>query len=731
MAAIPKDSTSTRAKLGTACYRCRGFRHACDRAKPSCSRCQRRGIICTYPEAAPTLKKLQKATETLGDRIKKFGDLLKTTGEHNHFAKSNNNNKGISLQWLAQSRSTVAPSTEAYASSVLSAESDTVASTSSFSVYPCLKCYKDLQPCDLTVPGCTRCSANGYECIYQKTEPKANHVSQVLNTMNKVMDQWQESIDKMAKDFAQKTRDFGQKVDQSFKKKPIQPFSWKITTTNKGLSVESNVNSFNDLSKLVDQFKKIMHISTPRDELPTAPKVLDETVTIPGYECLDDTSSIHTASTFSFSILNSAHPLTDHKGLVPIEVTQELTDSLVELYCNTPCCNTVRLPIINTTEFLARYHDPEKRPSQLLIYAVCASTARSAFQFHVWNRQQEEYNMGRDISMAYCLKGRELLAEVFDDEPTLDHCVAVFLLAYCHMQNGYTGVLYIYEWIAYNMARGLGLFDEHRQLSQQESMLAWCLYYYNTWYKVFQGDSCSSIQFQPRSPLPPLPPKPNTLECTPQDMVDYYIHTGWHYMIRSQILRQEMTSCLLSAQSSEKSNSVLTANLVALQSKLDAFYDSLTPEWKKLDINSKQTDECPDLYLLAKSCITNVHVDYHINKILLYQAFSPVDHFPTTSTSLQALHTCLNSAHTITIIINNLVSEQDNQCNVPFFGLVFANMVYIKLLSYHDDHPYRELARQSLIQSLDTLKRSKAYIYDIDMSTNLLHVMEQDAMQVL
>ncbi|CEI85544.1 hypothetical protein RMCBS344292_00006 [Rhizopus microsporus] len=268
MAAIPKDSTSTRAKLGTACYRCRGFRHACDRAKPSCSRCQRRGIICTYPEAAPTLKKLQKATETLGDRIKKFGDLLKTTGEHNHFAKLSNNNKGISLQWLAQSRSTVAPSTETYASSVLSAESDT-------------------------------------------------------------------------------------------------------------------------------------------------------------------------------------------------------------------------------------------------------------------------------------------------------------------------------------------------------------------------------------------------------------------------------------------------------------------------------TDECPDLYLLAKSCITNVHVDYHINKILLYQAFSPVDHFPTTSTSLQALHTCLNSAHTITIIINNLVSEQDNQCNVPFFGLVFANMVYIKLLSYPDDHPYRELARQSLIQSLDTLKRSKAYIYDIDMSTNLLHVMEQDAMQVL
>lgn len=802
-----KTMSSNHNNLGAACYRCRGFRHACDRTKPACSRCKRRGITCTYPEAAPTLKKLQKATETLGDRIKKFGELLKTgetlPGSSSDMTMDHNRPQQplkMSLQRLAQPRSTavVAPeelivpqltaaedrlSLEDHGGSgsddnddTLSISSSThhVVSTSSFSVYPCSKCFKDLQQCDLTLPSCSRCAGSNFQCVYLKTEPKANHVSQVLNTMNKVMDQWQESIDKMAKDFAQKTRDFGQRVDQSFKKKPLQPFAWKITTTNKGLSVESNVNSFHDLSNLVDQFKRSMHISPPSHfnggghGCGSYPED-DERHRMAQNAEFDDASSIHTASGFSFGVWNSwTHPTHVLPDDYPVDISQELTDSLVELYCRTPCCSTIRLPIINTTEFLARYRDPdpEKRPSTVLVYAVCAMAARNAFQMHVWSKrpphETPHYNMGKALSMAYCLKGREELGSCFD-EPSMDNCQAAFLLSYCNHQNGYPSVIYIYEWISVTMAQEMGLYDEGRVLNSEESMLVWCLYYFNTWYRVLQGisnsSSTESAQLHPRCVLPPPQPKPDIdfmdLDSSepPQEMIDYYVCTEWYCMIQLQVLRHECMSRLLQSQAAAggKHDAALASDLLAMQDKLQAFYETLPPEWKSPDLESIALDQMAsitseyccvnsnvgqvdgqqalyhvDIHEFARFCMLNIHVHYNINKILLYQAFFPSDHVPTSPFSLQCLYTCIDAAYAITQTLDIMVKHHD-ECNIPLLGLLFANLVYIKLLHYNDTQ-YQEFGRRCLEQSINISKMSKAYLYDFEMTRNLVGVMEIDVL---
>ncbi|KAI8971953.1 hypothetical protein BDF20DRAFT_907464 [Mycotypha africana] len=628
--------------------------------------------------------------------------------------------------------------------------------TSSFSVYPCSKCYKDLQQCDLTLPKCSRCAANGFECVYTKTEPKANHVSQVLNTMNKVMDQWQDSLDRMAKDFAQKTRDFGQRVDQSFKKKPLQPFDWKITSTNKGLSVESNVNSFNDLSKLVDQFKRTMHISPPRgSEQSELEEFDDERHRMAKAAELDDTSSIHTSSGFSFGVWNSwSHPSQDPLDDHPIDITQELTDSLVELYCRTPCCSSVRLPIIDTTEFLTRYHspDPSKRPSTVLIYAVCAMAARVAFQIHVWNKrpalETPHYNIGKALSVAYCLKGREALAECFD-EPTIDNCQATFLLSYCNHQNGYSGVIYVYEWISFTMAQELGLYDEGRVLNTRESILVWCLYYFNTWHRVLQGVSTTSTeskQFHPSCPLPPPQPKPHfefmdvDLTEPPPEMIDYYVYTEWYCLIQLQVLRHDVMTRLLQAQALGKQDTTLARDLLAMQDRLQQFYDTLPMEWKNPDLESIALDQMAlgttscyyddqqsyhlDIHEFARFCILSVHVYYNINKILLYQAFFPSDHIPTSQFSLQCLYTCVDAAYAITQTLDIMVKHED-ECNIPLLGFLFANMVYVKLLNYNSDQ-YSEFAQRCLEQSVNVSKMSKAYLYDFEMTRNLVGVMEKD-----
>ncbi|CAO3624982.1 unnamed protein product [Mucor fragilis] len=753
------DEKEKQANLGAACFRCRGFRHACDRRKPSCSRCHRRGITCVYPEAAPTLKKLQKATETLGDRIKKFNDRLKSTdvAPAPMFDSSNQSMPNHSVVSSPYTESIIST----YSDDELSEEprpkrkarrNGKVASTKSFSVYPCTKCFKDLQQCDLALPKCSRCEANNFECGFKKTEPKANHVSQVLNTMNKVMDQWQDSIDRIAKDFAQKTRDLSARANHSLKIKPMPQTAWKITTTKKGLSVESNVNSYNDLSTLVDQFKRSMTISkkpnTPQTNINSVEPTLE----------FDDTRSIHTNS--SFAVWNSwAHPTHAMPQDYPIDISQELTDNLVDLYCRTPCCSSIRLPIIDTKDFLLRYRDPDqaKRPSTVLIYAVCAMAARNAFQLHVWSKRPScdapQYNMGKALSVAYCLRGREILAECFD-EPSFDNCQAAFLLSYCNYQNGYPGVIYFYEWIAYTMAQELGLYDPHRQLTRYEAMLVWCIYYCNAWYKVLQGSdgsaSSSLSQCRPSlSTIPPtLPPVQVNTEEDESAVIDYYVWNSWVYLINLQVMREQSMATLVSRQGHPD----LPQELLSMQSTLEQFHASLPLEWQSmasvdaidmLGHISVPADSCcsppasdgdahysVDTKSFARYCVNLVSLHYSMNQIILHQPFVPMYRVPSTLMSIQSLETSLKAANNITLIFEIMV-QQKEECHVPLVGFLFANIVYRKLLSYTTDDHYYETGRVGLLNSLDISKSSINYTYDFELARTLVNLMEQDIQHII
>ncbi|KAI8341325.1 hypothetical protein BC941DRAFT_510529 [Chlamydoabsidia padenii] len=805
---------NTTANLNAACFRCRGFRHACDRKRPGCTRCSRRGLTCTYPEAAPTLKKLQKATETLGERIKKFSDRLKTgegmpTISLQRLARGNNDEGSTTTTTNNESNMISAHSPDN--KSIHSAHSDStyentyntdhsddaymdvydrplqkkkrVASTTHFSVYPCSKCFKDLQQCDLTLPQCTRCEANQFACEYSKTEPKANHVSQVLNTMNKVMDQWQESIDKMAKDFAQKTRDLSAKANNSLKIKPIQPFAWKITSTNKGLSVESSVSSFNDLSTLVEQFKRSMNISSktvPEMMMTRQDSSAHSETSEPPME-LGDTSSI-TSSSFSFAIWNSwAHPTHAIPQDYPIDISQDLTDNLVELFCRTPCCSAIRIPTIDTAEFLSRYKspDPSQHPATVLVYAVCAMSARNAFQLHVWSKrpafEAPQYNMGKALSMAYTLRGRELLADCFD-EPSLDHCQAACILSYSNHQNGFPGVIYIYEWIAHTMAQDLGLYSSNRELTQRERLLVWHLYYYNTWHRVLQGGSSLSGEdspFYPRCPLPDLPVRPSAdqlLASTPcAKVINYYVLSLWVYLMQLQLLREQAMARLVAAQESGKADTTLPQDLLVMQDDLRQFFQQLPPDWRNIDLefvlqqqpqqhqrngkdshnnmtslneSSSSATKSPPAAIdehchytvngpeFAHYCILYVHVHYYINQILLYQSFFSSERIPNSEFAMQSLRICMHASASITQILE-IMTKHCGECNVPLIAFVFANVIHIKLLSYDNDKSYQEFALFHLQKSIDISKMSINYTYDFELARTFVGLMEQDVQQRL
>ncbi|OBZ91540.1 hypothetical protein A0J61_00412 [Choanephora cucurbitarum] len=734
-----EDKKEKSINFGAACFRCRGFRHACDRKKPSCSRCCRKGITCIYPEAAPSLKKLQKATETLSDRIRKFNERLKMTDTIEREA------------------------IPFYTSSVYSSCSDDelqkhilkrlmrrlkIASTYSFSLYPCNKCFKDLQQCDLTLPKCSRCEANNFECHFEKTEPKANHVSQVLNTMNKVMDEWQDSVDRMTKDFAQKTKELSAKANSSLKIKPIQQTSWKITTTQRGLSMESNVSSYNDFSTLVDQFKRSFTVSRDKHKLlKLSQSNMADNSTIE----FDDVRSIHTSTSFALWSL-WAHPLHEVPQDYPIEITQELTDNLIDLYCRTPCCSSIRLPIVDTNNILLRYKDtnPSNRPSTVLVYAICAMAARNAFQLHVWSKRPSfeapHYNMGKALSIAYCLRGRELLSDCFD-EPSYEHCLAAFLLSYCSYQNGYAGVIYYYEWIAYNMAQELGLYNPDRQLNRYEAMLIWQIYYCNAWYKALQGGESSSpvglSQCRPQlSTIPSTLPIPKSEE---EEAIEYYVWNSWVYLIRLQVLREQSMAALLFPKSAERNDS-LPEEILKMQAALKEFHCSLPEEWKSdsplpfafstsccssdEDLQDENKHYKVDIQSFSRHCVDLVRLNYSTNEAILYQAFAPMHRVPVTSKSSQCLETSISAANAI-VQLTELMTQKREGCFVPFVCVLFANIVYCKLLTYTTDDKLYETGRQGLLRSLDVIKRSKSYMYDFELTRNLANAMEQDTQHII
>lgn len=607
-----------------------------------------------------------------------------------------------------------------------------VASTRTFSVYPCIKCTKDLQQCDLTLPKCTRCEANNFDCTFKKTEPKANHVSQVLTTMNKVMDHWQFSIDRIAKDFTQKSRDL------SIRMKPLPQTVWKITTTKEGLSVQSNVNSFNDFSTLVDQFKRTMIPNKTRNQT----KIL---VTHSNEE-LDKKSSMYTTS--GFTVWNSwAHPTHAMPQDYPIDISQELTDNLIELYCRTPCCSSIRLPIIDTGEFLERYRNPDasKRPSTVLVYAVCAMAARNAFQLHVWSKRPSfeapQYNMGKALSVAYGLRGRELLSECFD-EPSFENCQAAFLLSYSNYQNGYPGVIYFYEWIAYNMAVQLGLYDSDRELTQYESMLVWGIYYCNAWYKTLQGGNSGTSQgvsqCKPNSPIPKLLQRPDQSLFDKQDdpepsIVKYFVWNCWVYLIQLQVFRDQSVARLASFDSVGDSNNTLHQDVVAMQETLKAFHSNLPIDWQSPNLNTIDHNQpcCTstenfkvNVQSFAQYCVNLVSMHYSVNEIILYQAFIPMDKLPNTTTSIKALETSLCAANNINQIFELMVQKEN--CHVPLIGYFFSNIVQQKLLNYTFDDSYYETGKSGLLHSIDISKSSFTYKYDFEMARTLIRVMEEN-----
>ncbi|ORZ03127.1 hypothetical protein BCR43DRAFT_450313 [Syncephalastrum racemosum] len=561
-----------------------------------------------------------------------------------------------------------------------------------FAIHPCLKCNHDLQHCDFKKPSCERCVENGYTCEYVPLEPKVNHLAQAVSTMNKVLDDWQHSMLVVPK------------RDKAYAS-AMATVAWKIISMPQGLSIETNVTSFPKLTRWFEHFRQSVSSTAEKDMLLHYPSTFKKTLFNVWPSCI---SSDH-----------------DFPTDYPIDITDDLTDTLIDLYCRTPCCSAIRMPIIDTAELLKRYRDPDpsKRPLKVLIYAVCGMAARNAFQLHVWSKKSKHqlphYNIGKALSMAYCLLGRNQLAECFD-EPSMDACQAAILLSYCSYQNGYPGVIYIYEFITFTMANELGLYDTDRELTPRESLLVWLIYYFNTWTRILQGGtsiSLQSSQFFPRSSRPPKPPSLSPTD-SPEPDEDYYVLRTWSYLIELQVQRDAIMAELCKWRDDGDKSDVQSA-LFKMQQQLADIEQRIPPAWR--DPFSAESSS------FQQACMLQVLVAYHTNRILLHYPFLSPDHIhPNDHSSYASLcwTICLNSACTVVRAMEILA----HQCSNPIVNFLFTNIVFVKALVYN---PNDKLARRHLALSLQISKKSSTYAYDFERARVVVGFMEQVASQYL
>jgi len=565
--------------------------------------------------------------------------------------------------------------------------------------------------------------------------------------MNRAVDQWHDFFDGRSKWYGKRTQ-----RDMVAKQKPRPPFTWKIyTKQNQGLSMESNVTSFTDLHRLLAQFA-VSFLSIPKVLSDRVPTIADAEYGLAGDDSTSDSNQLVAAELrqdlFPFAIWNawsvSMHSLPQG---YPIDTSEQLTNQLVELFCSTPCCSSVRLPFIDTADILQRYQKGDDPPSKLLLYSLCAMSARNAFQLHCWSGDSgfsaAQYTMGKALSTAYCVQAREIFSDCFDS-PSLENVQGTFLLSYAMHQNGYFGGIYLYEWISFALAQDLGLYNTNRTLTRPENMTLWMIYYYNAWYKVLQGGACDAVhlnQYYPAAqPIMPPPPLGNSVDS--QDL----IYNLWYHLIKLQVLRHDLMSRMVIAQEAYRRQAPFRLNLFDLQQKLFDCYATVPLDWQNPDPQTLlYTSQRPTLAVnggggklsvnmddLTSYCIINLHVHYNINKILLYQTFLPANSPPTTPVAIQCLSACIQAAISITQCLDVMINKRKD-CNLPILALVFANTTYLKLLTYNDAR-FVKFARTNLERSIALAKASLTYLYDFELCKRLVSIMEttvQDAFSKL
>ncbi|KAI9322698.1 hypothetical protein BX666DRAFT_2023145 [Dichotomocladium elegans] len=672
-------------------------RHACDRKKPNCTPCGSRGLECVYPEAAPTLKELEMQAEKLAARIQGLEKSKRTS---------------VFSEWPSRLIRHTA-------------------------LYPCQKCNQLQQPCDMRKPSCDRCKSYKIDCSYIDSErPKVYHISHAIAAMNNVIDAYELA--------------FKQDNHQRILKTPSlsSPFLstrksiWTVASTPQGFTAYAHVSSYRELQMLINH----IHENQPMENH-IVQRLGDSTHQyIAGSRPSDKhnndnkaarTAEAEAAAAAAAEAAEAARPdyllafaLWDEYTFnaqslphdYPIDVTSDLTDDLLALYCRTPCCSAARLPIIDTKEFMARHRNPDigKRPSKVLTYAICAMAARNAFQVHVWSKGHSHasprYNMGKALSVGYWLAARKLLAECFD-EPSLDNCRSALLLSYASHQNGHTGTMYYYDWIAITMAKELGLFEDSHH-DYYDKMLAWSLYYWNVWMRVLCGGTAHVTCPQP-SYSPPSPP------ININD--DHYdVLSAWSLNFHLQAQRATIMASLVSAQDKDLNLPQLVELLQPQQEQLETFFRNLPDEWKSMEIKpyqeQKQDDHLQEMMgtvdrgKLRCVCAFDVMVNYFINVIMVHFPFLQSRMDSNMAHAEHCLRICMHAAQSIT----RAIEATPDCCYTPVIGLAFSNGVYNKIFQCTGS----DWALQRMQQSVDILKPSLQYVYDFDTTKSLARTME-------
>ncbi|KAI8832294.1 hypothetical protein BJ741DRAFT_614948, partial [Chytriomyces cf. hyalinus JEL632] len=167
MATPYRTQTGAPHKRSLPCLSCRTLRKRCSLEQPTCSRCDKKRVICEYPVRTPPLsipapirRNNPPKEDSRTNNVMAIDNLLQKPMEAETAPTFHRQSAFVSLTGLCAAASEHSPTSEQYM------DSRQIACTEKGKKKPCKRCSAQKKRCDSVLPSCSLCSARNLHCDY-------------------------------------------------------------------------------------------------------------------------------------------------------------------------------------------------------------------------------------------------------------------------------------------------------------------------------------------------------------------------------------------------------------------------------------------------------------------------------------------------------------------------------------------------------------------------------------
>ncbi|RUS20493.1 hypothetical protein BC937DRAFT_95062 [Endogone sp. FLAS-F59071] len=406
------------------CTNCKGQKRQCDRVTPICSRCQRTGVVCVYPDDSPTIAEY---TATVIAMLERSVDLKNKVRLLNNRQSEGGENTSASGKTRIEPRRAEKKRKLGEVLETLQASLDEI----------------------------------GLEMNQLEVKDARQEIARPS------------SVDKVQKI---QTRDSSATSPASFPQA-----LWRLYPRYKdgGITFETDAKTLSEFHHaLVHVLNPII---PPYISIPTKSTTSDMLQYSDESRQITKPTRLGTARLIVFAWVMLLEDQPAPTSLTPSNGPQLLERTLLIAYLDHHCCNLLRIDNWDKRQFMQRYESGQVSP--LLVSSICVLSLCFAIPEHHCHSEDDLRN-SYELADAYYVRARNLMEDLFD-EPDLQTVQAIAILTFyvgARKHNFYLGKYFMD--LCLRLAYSLGLHrlpDSSPRPDELEEMRV-------TWHHLYYGD---------------------------------------------------------------------------------------------------------------------------------------------------------------------------------------------------------------------------------------------------